>query len=250
LIEGVRTNTEIRHVFIDEGQDYSPFQYEYLKKLFPRARMTVLGDFGQAIFTQSTNLQDAESPLFRLYGETETCLIRLVRSYRSTREIVEFTKVLLSDASEIVPFERSGPKPLLVKVEDGEMRDIRVLKDIAALKAEGFESIAVITKTAAESRSAFESLRKHGGEALQLITKETETFEKGAMVIPVYLAKGVEFDAVLIYEASPHAYGRDNDRKLLYTACTRAMHQLLLYTTGDWSPFVESMDSSLYEMVT
>lgn len=250
LIEGVRTNTEIRHVFIDEGQDYSPFQYEYLKKLFPRARMTVLGDFGQAIFTQSTNLQDAESPLFRLYGETETCLIRLVRSYRSTREIVEFTKVLLSDASEIVPFERSGPKPLLVKVEDGEMRDIRVLKDIAALKAEGFESIAVITKTAAESRSAFESLRKHGGEALQLITKETETFEKGAMVIPVYLAKGVEFDAVLIYEASPHVYGQDNDRKLLYTACTRAMHQLLLYTTGDWSPFVESMDSSLYEMVT
>lgn len=250
LIEGVRTNTEIRHVFIDEGQDYSPFQYEYLKKLFPRARMTVLGDFGQAIFTQSTNLQDAESPLFRLYGETETCLIRLVRSYRSTREIVEFTKELLSDASEIVPFERSGPKPLLVKVEDGEMRDIRVLKDIAALKAEGFESIAVITKTAAESRSAFESLRKHGGEALQLITKETETFEKGAMVIPVYLAKGVEFDAVLIYEASPHAYGQDNDRKLLYTACTRAMHQLLLYTTGDWSPFVESMDSSLYEMVT
>lgn len=250
LIEGVRTNTEIRHVFIDEGQDYSPFQYEYLKKLFPRARLTVLGDFGQAIFTQSTNLQDAESPLFRLYGETETCLIRLVRSYRSTREIVEFTKVLLSDASEIVPFERSGPKPLLVKVEDGEMRDIRVLKDIAALKAEGFESIAVITKTAAESRSAFESLRKHGGEALQLITKETETFEKGAMVIPVYLAKGVEFDAVLIYEASPHAYGQDNDRKLLYTACTRAMHQLLLYTTGDWSPFVESMDSSLYEMVT
>ena len=56
LIEGVRTNTEIRHVFVDEGQDYSPFQYEYLKKLFPRARMTVLGDFGQAIFTQATNL--------------------------------------------------------------------------------------------------------------------------------------------------------------------------------------------------
>ena len=56
LIEGVRTNTEIRYVFVDEGQDYSSFQYEYLKKLFPRARMTVLGDFGQAIFMQSTSL--------------------------------------------------------------------------------------------------------------------------------------------------------------------------------------------------
>ncbi|MGG4107416.1 ATP-binding domain-containing protein [Paenibacillus lautus] len=104
------------------------------------------------------------------------------------------------------------------------MRDERILKDIEALKVEGFESIAVITKTAAESRAAFESLRMQGSEALQLITKETATFEKGAMVIPVYLAKGVEFDAVLIYEASSQAYCRENDRKLLYTACTRAMH--------------------------
>ncbi|GIO99657.1 helicase IV [Paenibacillus lautus] len=250
LIEGVRTNTEIRHVFVDEGQDYSTFQYEYLKKLFPRARMTVLGDFGQAIFTQSTKLQDSDSPLFRLYGEAETSLIRLVRSYRSTREIVDFTKVLLSDESEIVPFERSGPKPLLMKVEDGEMRDERILKDIEALKAEGFDSIAVITKTAAESRTAFESLRVQGSEALQLITKETATFEKGAMVIPVYLAKGVEFDAVLIYEASSQAYSRENDRKLLYTACTRAMHRLHVYTTGDWSPFMQALPAVLYEKAT
>ncbi|MFM9277631.1 RNA polymerase recycling motor HelD [Paenibacillus jiagnxiensis] len=247
LIEGVRTNTEIRHVFVDEGQDYSPFQYEYLKKLFPRARMTVLGDFGQAIFMQATNLQESDSPLFRLYGEAETSLIRLVRSYRSTREIVEFTKELLSDESEIVPFERIGPKPLLAGLEDGEKRDARILKDIAALKAEGFDSIAVITKTAAESRTAIELLRMQGSEALQLITKETIAFEKGVMVIPVYLAKGIEFDAVLIYEASPQAYGRDNERKLLYTACTRAMHRLHLYTTGDWSPFVQALPANLYE---
>ncbi|RRJ65772.1 helicase [Paenibacillus oralis] len=248
LLEGVRTNTEIRHVFVDEGQDYSPFQYEYLKKLFPRARMTVLGDFGQAIFTQATKLQGDDSPLVRLYGESETNLIRLVRSYRSTREIVEFTKKLLTDGSEIVPFARSGPKPLLATIEGGEKRDARMLKDIAALKAEGFDSIAVITKTAAESRTAFESLRMiQGGEALQLITKETVAFEKGVMVIPVYLAKGIEFDAVLIYEASSQAYGRENDRKLLYTACTRAMHRLQLYTTSDWSPFVQPLPANLYE---
>ncbi|MGZ7441458.1 RNA polymerase recycling motor HelD [Paenibacillus sp. TH7-28] len=250
LIEGVRTNTEIRHVFVDEGQDYSLFQYEYLKKLFPRARMTVLGDFGQVIFTQSTNLQESDSPLFRLYGESETSLIRLVRSYRSTREIVEFTKELLADGSEIVPFARSGPKPLLVRLEGGKERDAQMSQDIAALKAAGFDSIAVITKTAAESRTAFESLRTQGSEALQLITKETVTFVKGAVVIPVYLAKGIEFDAVLIYEASPQAYGRDNDRKLLYTACTRAMHRLQLYTTADWSPFVQVLPANLYEKAT
>ncbi|MED5016542.1 RNA polymerase recycling motor HelD [Paenibacillus chibensis] len=250
LIEGVRTNTEIRHVFVDEGQDYSPFQYEYLKKLFPRARMTVLGDFGQAIFMQSTKLQGQDSPLLRLYGESETSLIRLVRSYRSTREIVEFTKELLTDESEIMPFERSGPKPLLTRIEGGENRDLQLLKDIERLKADGFDSIAVITKTAAESRTAFESLREQGSGTVHLITKETINFQKGVMVVPVYLAKGIEFDAVLIYDASPQAYGRENERKLLYTACTRAMHRLHLYSTGEWTPFVQALPVHLYENAT
>ncbi|MEF7440750.1 RNA polymerase recycling motor HelD [Paenibacillus lautus] len=250
LIEGVRTNTEIRHVFVDEGQDYSPFQYEYLKKLFPRARMTVLGDFGQAIFMQSTKLQGDDSPLLRLYGEADTSLIRLVRSYRSTREIVEFTKELLIDESDIVSFERSGPKPVLARFEGRERRDAQLLKDIAALKADGIDSIAIITKTAAESRQALESLQLEGFEALQLITKETVTYQNGVMVVPVYLAKGIEFDAVLVYDASSEAYGRENERKLLYTACTRAMHRLYLYATGEWSPFVQAVPEHLYEKTT
>lgn len=247
LIEGVRTNTEIRHVFVDEGQDYSPFQYEYLKKLFPRARMTVLGDFGQAIFMQATNLDSPDSPLVQLYGEEDTSLIRLVRSYRSTKEIVEFTKLMLPGGGEITPFERRGHKPHLKKRDNGEKRAAQIAADIAELQAEGFDSIAVITKTAAESREAHEALKSHAGEELQLITKETVLFEKGVMVIPVYLAKGVEFDTVLVYDASSEAYSQSNELKLLYTACTRAMHRLYLYSTGDWSPFVQALPESLYE---
>lgn len=247
LIEGVRTNTEIRHVFVDEGQDYSPFQYEYLKKLFPRARMTVLGDFGQAIFMQSTSLDAKDSPLISLFGEADTDLIRLVRSYRSTKEIVEFTRAMLPDGDEIVPFERHGSKPLLAKTHRREDRDRQIRDDIAALKAEGFDSIAVITKTAAESREAYEALRSYGIEGLRHVTKETPVFEKGVMVIPVYLAKGVEFDAVLVYDASPQTYAQESERKLLYTACTRAMHRLYLYTTGDWSPFVDALPAGLVE---
>jgi DNA helicase-2/ATP-dependent DNA helicase PcrA len=177
LVEGVRTNTEVRHIFVDEGQDYSMFQYEFLKKLFPRARMTVLGDFGQAIFTQSTNLHEADSPLIRLYGEAETSRFFLDRSYRSTREIVEFTKSLLPGGEAIVPFDRSARKPLLSKASSSEKRATRIIEDLAALKAEGFDSIAVITKTAAESREAYEALTTQGCEALRLITKETITFE-------------------------------------------------------------------------
>lgn len=247
LIEGVRINTEIRHVFVDEAQDYSAFQYEYLKKLFPRARMTILGDFGQAIFMQSTSLDAADSPLVRLFNESETRLVRLMRSYRSTKEIVEFTRMMLPGGEDIEPFERCGLKPRLTKLDSREQRDAQILADLNALMAENFDTIAVITKTAAESREVHESLRIHGGEALQLITKETLHFEKGVMVIPVYLAKGVEFDAVLVYDASTETYGRNNERKLLYTACTRAMHRLHLYTTGDWSPFVQALPANLYE---
>ncbi|WP_115994637.1 RNA polymerase recycling motor HelD [Cohnella lupini] len=247
LVEGARTNTEVRHLFIDEGQDYSPFQFLFLKQLFPRARMTVLGDFGQAIFPQATNLHAADSPLIRLYGEGDTSLIRLVRSYRSTREIVEFTKALLPNGEEIVPFERNGRKPVLSKMGGDKMKVARLIEDLAELRDEGFDSIAVITKTMAESLEAYEALKAGGCEALRLITKETLTFERGTMVIPAYLAKGVEFDAVLIYDASPRTYHRESERKLFYTACTRAMHRLLLYATGEWAPFVQALDTSLYE---
>ena len=68
------------------------------------------------------------------------------------------------------------------------------------------------------------------------------------MVIPAYLAKGVEFDAVLIYDASSRTYHLESERKLFYTACTRAMHRLLLYATGEWTPFLQTVDASLYEV--
>ncbi|ANS76511.1 helicase [Paenibacillus yonginensis] len=248
LVEGVRINTQVKHVFVDEGQDYSMFQYEFLNKLFPRARMTVLGDFGQAIFTQATELYGADSPLIQLYGEPDTRLIRLVRSYRSTREIVEFTRSMLPGGQEIVPFDRSGGKPLLTQAAGKGQLAAQIAEDVAVLQAEGFASIAVITKTAAESIEAHSLLTAHGGIQLRLITKETPTFENGAVVIPAYLAKGVEFDAVLIYDASADVYHRESERKLFYTACTRAMHRLQLYAAGAWTPFIKAVDASLYEV--
>ncbi|RUT41418.1 helicase [Paenibacillus anaericanus] len=248
LIEGVRRNTEVRHIFVDEGQDYSMFQYEFLKKLFPRARMTVLGDFSQAIFTQATNLEEDDSPLTRLYGEEETSRFLLVRSYRSTREIVEFTKSLLPYGQMIVPFERRGRKPVLSMSDNSKKRAERMAADLATLQAEGYTSIGVITKTAAESSEVYNTLTALGCQELRHITKATFTFDKGTLIIPAYLAKGVEFDAVLIYDGSSQTYHRESERKLFYTACTRAMHRLHLYTTGEWTPFIQGLDLSLYEV--
>jgi DNA helicase-2/ATP-dependent DNA helicase PcrA len=132
-------------------------------------------------------------------------------------------------------------------MDSSEKRAERMAADLAALQAEGFASIAVITKTSTESRDVYETLAAQGCQALRLITKKTPTFAKGTLVIPAYLAKGVEFDAVLIYDASSQAYHRESERKLFYTACTRAMHRLLLYTTGAWTPFIQALDISLYK---
>ncbi|GLX70466.1 RNA polymerase recycling motor HelD [Paenibacillus glycanilyticus] len=248
LIEGSRMNTIVRHIFVDEGQDYSPFQYAFLKKLFPNARMTVLGDFGQAIFTQSSKLQGGDSPLVHLYGEENTTLIPLLRSYRSTKENVEFTKAMLPGGEDIIPFNRQGIKPLITIAGSRELLQRQIARDIESFQADGHTSIAIITKTAAESNEAYESLKQRGITGINLVTRETLTFESGIMVIPAYLAKGVEFDAVLIYDASAEVYGRESERKLFYTACTRAMHRLNLYMTGEWSPYLQTLNPALYEV--
>lgn len=249
LVEGFQSNTNIRYVFIDEAQDYSPFQFEFFKRLFPFSRMTVLGDFNQGIFPHSTSLVGSSS-LLRLYGEEETETIILKRSYRSTREIVEFTRAMLPGGEEIEPFQREGGKPTIVFAGHEQDRLGQIARDMLKLQDEGFHSVAVICKSAAESAAAFEALRERPGlESIRLITRETPTFSGGFVVIPSYLAKGVEFDAVLIHDASADVYDDEGLRKLFYTACTRAMHRLRIYTSGQLTRFAAEVDRSLYEEV-
>jgi DNA helicase-2/ATP-dependent DNA helicase PcrA len=235
LIEGMQTNTKVRHVFVDEAQDYSPFQFAFLKKLFPHAKMTVLGDLNQAIFAHAAD-RDGVVPA-SLFDSERTEKIVLMKSYRSTREIVEFTRSMLPGGEAIEPFNRPGKEPTVTEVKDAAELNEQIAARIRELLAAGHRTVAVICKTAEESRVAFEALK--GGLELRLIGKETVSFEPGVVVIPSYLAKGVEFDAVILYNASQEVYGRESERKLFYTACTRAMHELHLYHIGEKSLFLK-----------
>ena len=247
LLLGFHINSNIRHVIIDEAQDYSAFQLAFMKRLFPRAKITALGDFNQAIYAHSSVLSGT-GPLTNLYGPENTEVIELTRSYRSTQEIVEFTRGMVPGGEEIIPFNRSGEKPAVNVSSDPEEHMKRITADLSHLIQEEYESVAVICKTAEESREVHEALSRVLPAAPKLIKKTTLAFERGVHVIPAYLAKGVEFDAVLIYDGSAEQYAQEHERKLFYTACTRAMHLLHVYSLGKPSPFITSQPQQLYAM--
>lgn len=240
LIEGRKSNTSIRHVFIDEAQDYTPFQFAYIKMMFPYSKMTLLGDRNQAIYSGPTGAATI------LVGEAldslETEIYNLTKTYRLTKQIVEFTRQLIHDGKIIEPFNRPGPKPIFIQAKNDHDHMDKANEIIIKLKKDGYKNIAVICKTANESKKAFESIkRKHDA---RLIEKGTLTFESGLNIIPAYLAKGIEFDAVLIFDAS--AYRKEEERKLFYTACTRAMHVLYLLSSNKQNPMLEKVDSASY----
>ncbi|WP_110929361.1 RNA polymerase recycling motor HelD [Bacillus massiliglaciei] len=235
LIEGFQTNTSIKHVLVDEGQDYSPFQFEFLKRLFPRAKMTVLGDFNQAIFAHSSELADFQT-LADLYGTEETENIILNRSYRSTKQIIEFTRQLIPEGERIIAFEREGAKPVITEVSDHDALNRKILSKIEYLRSRYYKTIAIICKSATESLHVYNTLSKLTD--LKLVKNGKNEYEQGLIVIPAYLAKGIEFDAVIIFDASAAVYGDDDLRRLFYTACTRAMHELHIYYVGEPSLFL------------
>ncbi len=235
-ILGFQINSSIKHIVVDEAQDYSPFQFEFLKCLFPNAKMTVLGDFNQAVFAHASEKSDFNA-LTSLFGPDQTEVINLKRSYRSTKQIVEFTRRLIPNGNEIIPFERNGELPVLKQVNSDEELNNLVASKVSEYRDLGMNSIAIICKSAEESLRAYESLSEI--EDLKLIKSNSSEYEQGVVVIPSYLSKGIEFDAVIIYDASALVYGDESLRKVFYTACTRAMHYLQLFSVGKPSPFLK-----------
>ncbi|MEK3888855.1 RNA polymerase recycling motor HelD [Bacillus sp. FSL K6-3431] len=239
LLEGRKSNTLIRHLFIDEAQDYTPFQFEYLQQLFPHCKMTILGDVNQAIYAHTNN---AQTLMATKLDNMEKIVLK--KSYRSTKQIVEFTKGLIAGGEMIEPFNREGEKPTLVKVDTIHSLHLNIEACVSRLIENGHETIAIICKTMEESLHAYNILGTK--LAIRLMDKNTNSYNKGIVILPVYLAKGIEFDAVIIYNASKELYSRENERKLFYTSCTRAMHELHLFSVDEITPFISGVSDQTY----
>lgn len=201
-------------------------------RLFKDAKYTILGDINQTVEKAADH--SLYDDISKILNRQKTMKLFLNKGYRSSYEINKFTQNLLGITQEYIPFERHGHKPR-IEYQTPELINRAMLRDITDYTDQGYESIAVICKTWQEAENVHAKLKNM--VKIHLINPD-EQVEKGALVIPSYMAKGLEFDVVIVYDADKVNYANNFDRKLLYIACTRALHQLIIYYTGEKSPFI------------
>lgn len=242
LIKGSHGQRDIRFVFIDEIQDYTPFQLAFLKMNFPKARFTMLGDLNQAIFTKE-NAPALQKELGKLFDPAKSEYIELTETYRSTQQITDFAKALLRDGATIHAFNRQGALPK-VEVVDSQASMVAAAKEQLAANQAAHETTAIITKTLAEAETVYAALKNDTD--VTVIRTENQRLVPGTIIVPAYLAKGLEFDAVIMWDASNRTYQDEDERQLVYTIASRAMHQLTILAEDKLSPLFDQVDQELY----
>ncbi len=234
LIFGTGQNRSFQYVFIDEMQDYSTAMLIYLKHAFPQAKFTVLGDSEQALFKPLQLPEDLLNKLSGVLKAKRPNLIALRRSYRSTTEITNFAKALLPDGDKIISFTRHGKKPrLLVRYSDKEGQQ-SLLDETLKLAAE-HETVAILTKNQEQATAIYQLLHRQKVENIHLLDKDASELPKGILILPIYLAKGLEFDAVLAADVSAKNLANTDEVGMIYTMASRAMHELVLLSNGSVS---------------
>ncbi|AYM02662.1 ATP-dependent DNA helicase [Levilactobacillus brevis] len=237
---------DMRYVFMDEIQDYNAFQLAFLKFSFPRARFTMLGDLNQAIFTKE-NSRTLLQELSTMFDPDKTRVVQLTQSYRSTQQVTDFTKHILKNGEAVTAFAREGELPTMAVAENEEAALQKVIAQIKQNEEED-ETTAIIGKDLADCRELTQRL-KDAGVAVTLIQSENQRLSPGTIVVPSFLAKGLEFDGVIVWHASASRYHAEDERQLLYTICSRAMHRLSVIGVGELSPLLADVPENEYEMV-
>ena len=219
-LEGFLYEATIKQVVIDEAQDYNRLQYIIINHIFQKADFTLLGDINQNInpYYHYHTLEDLKN-LFR--GDTK--YIELLKTYRSSPEIVDYTNRILN-LHHVNAIRGETHKPVVVRKEIKNLRET-LLKDIQTLQ-EKYKSIAIITKDDKEAETIYEMIEKE--VEVSLIQAHTKGFRKDLVVLPAYVSKGLEFDSVIVYNNRVNSY-KQNERNLLYVACTRAQQELYIY---------------------
>ncbi|RKP43936.1 helicase [Cohnella endophytica] len=233
LVEGAKSFDSVKHLLVDEMQDYTPVQYAVLSLLFT-CKKTVLGDSNQSVNPYSSS---SITEIQKVFPKADT--VELLKSYRSTIEIINFARQI-NPNSKIVPIERHGLLPRIKKSESwaGELTDVK--QAITEFLDSDHRSLGIVCKTQAQAKRIYGEITDIHKD-IYLLDFSSDQFHEGIMVTSCHMAKGLEFEHVIVPFVDVSNYMTKMDRSLLYIACTRAMHTLTLTFHGEQSSFVSSI---------
>ena len=208
----------IKHLVIDEMQDYSFLQYVLLKQIF-QCRMTILGDYAQ---TLDTKQHDVLKFLPKIFGK-EIRQVILRKSYRNTYEIARYAGEI-SGIRDLELLERHG-KEVEERRFSSEDEMLEAVRENLRLGSEGYETAAVITMTEEEAYDIYRLLTNRGIDAAY-VDRDSSAFKRGLTVTTFYLAKGLEFDQVFTIKGTE---GNPLEKQAQYISATRALQELYVY---------------------
>lgn len=229
---------EAAHMVIDEAQDYGVMTFAVLKYVLSRCTFTIMGDISQNI-NYDSGMNDWEALKQVIFKDSYDYFGILAKSYRNTIEISDFAESVLKHASfqtyKIEPIIRHGTEVSISNPGNNSTSLASTAAEtIKNWQKSGYDTIAVICKDETEADVVRKELSKH--ITIEDTTSENAEFTKGVMVLPIHLTKGLEFDTVLLYNPTEESYpANDANVKLLYVACTRALHELSIVHEGTLS---------------
>lgn len=232
---------KFQYVVIDEAQDYNPYEIWIINEFTAKNSLMLLGDLGQSIYSYR-GINRWED--FHEVIETPE-YYELENTYRSTQEIMKICNSIIASYSsnryqQSLPSFRSGQTPTLTTKKTMDELHQELIK-LVRNKEHKHESIAILTRDIDEAISLHGKMESILPVTLQLSDEKLESL-KGITILPIYLTKGIEFDLVVIYNANEKNFSSDEmDQKLLYVGCSRALHELHLYSSGSVSPHLKTM---------
>lgn len=237
--QGIQKN--FAHLVVDEAQDIGPFAFSLLKQMTRKQSLTILGDLAQSIYPDR-GITSWDELLGSVFKPEESQFFQLKQSYRSTIPIMELANTVLSHFPQFkrtVPIVRGGKKPLLRAFSSPEEVAQQIAAAIKASAASAYQMTAIVVHSEEASAHWYERLLHAGLTDIHLVKRETDALPSGLLLLPVTLAKGLEFDMVIVPDASEKVYEvAEGDAKKLYVAITRALHELHVYSIGPLSPLL------------
>ncbi|MDF2942287.1 MAG: helicase [Herbinix sp.] len=233
-INGVDDYRNIKQVVIDEAQDYYPLHYEIFNLLFANAKYTILGDINQTL--EKNEDMSLYEQIKKILNKKKSSLATMDKSFRCTNEILMYSSKFIEKCFEIKSFNRKGDEPNIYSASNQSSLIDMIISEINLCLEKGYQSIGLICKNEKNAISLSEFLKDRVD--VKLIKSESTSDLQGVFIIPVYMSKGLEFDAVLICDTDNKNYHSEDDKKLLYIACTRALHRLNLFCIGETSPLL------------